>query len=351
MRRIYLVRHGQPLFPGGESLCIGSTDLPLSGLGRMQARLTAEYLAGKDISALYSSPLIRAVQTAEHMDMEIRTLPGLSERSAGDWEGLSFTEIKRRWPELYLARGLDPSIPMPDSESDESCSARFEAAVLSALRESRGDIALFSHRSISCAWLSRYSALSQAELRRRLGYCSVSTIVYEGGFRPIAIGERPLPPMTAPLARELTKAWGTPENVRAHCRLVGELAGHIAGELGLDRELCLSAGLLHDIVRLEKRHPQAGAELIAALGYPRLGDIILQHHQLQDPAHIDEAAAVYIADKQFSGTAPVTLEERFAESAAKCRTAEARQAHSRRLAQARSLKTRINTTCGKELIK
>ena len=42
MRRIYLVRHGMPEFPGGEKCCIGRTDLPLSEEGRGQMRALKE---------------------------------------------------------------------------------------------------------------------------------------------------------------------------------------------------------------------------------------------------------------------------------------------------------------------
>ena len=63
MRKIYLIRHGQPELPGGERICLGSSELPLSTLGRLQACLLGLELGGR-VSAVFSSPLSRARDTA-----------------------------------------------------------------------------------------------------------------------------------------------------------------------------------------------------------------------------------------------------------------------------------------------
>lgn len=350
MRKIYLIRHGQPEFPNGETICIGRTELPLSRLGRMQAYLAWERLREKGVCAVYSSPLIRAVQTAEYSGGAVKTDDGFSERYAGDWEGLSFTEVKLRFPELYAARGIDSSIPMPNSESDADCIKRFEAAMLRALGETQGDIAVYSHRSICCAWLGKYCALSQNELRKRISYCTISTIDFDGRFSPALIGEAAKPEMTRGRAEALLALYGTPEDVRRHCRAVAELAGELSSELGLDGELAFCAGLLHDIARTEKNHAASGAELMERLGYPELGKIISRHHELGGAEHTDEAAAVYIADKMLCGTRRVSIEERFKQSLAKCTSEEAVRANRRRYAEAAELQKIINKKCGRSVI-
>lgn len=63
MRRIYLIRHGLPYFPGGGSYCIGQADFPLDPLGEEQARRMAEKLGGERLT-VFSSPLKRAYDTA-----------------------------------------------------------------------------------------------------------------------------------------------------------------------------------------------------------------------------------------------------------------------------------------------
>ena len=62
MKRVYLIRHGLPDFPGGERMCLGSTDLPLAPEGLAQAEQMA--VALPPVTAVFSSPLNRAVQTA-----------------------------------------------------------------------------------------------------------------------------------------------------------------------------------------------------------------------------------------------------------------------------------------------
>ena len=99
MPSIYLIRHGKPDFPGGARMCLGRTNLPLGALGRLQAAMLGFELRGA-AEAVYSSPLSRAVQTAAPLGSELEVLDGLTEQYAGEWDGLTFDEIRARWPEL-----------------------------------------------------------------------------------------------------------------------------------------------------------------------------------------------------------------------------------------------------------
>ena len=128
MQTLYLIRHGEPDFPGGEHMCIGRTDLALSPLGRMQAALLGFELAER-VGRVYSSPLARARETAEGIAPAPELLPGLAEQDMGEWDGLRFSEIRRRWPELWARRESDKTIPMPGAEPDSAALSRFSAAV------------------------------------------------------------------------------------------------------------------------------------------------------------------------------------------------------------------------------
>ena len=66
MKKVYLIRHGLPDFPAGERMCLGITDLPMGEAGLAQAAKMAEKLPA--VTAVFSSPLTRAVQTAEDID-------------------------------------------------------------------------------------------------------------------------------------------------------------------------------------------------------------------------------------------------------------------------------------------
>ena len=98
MRNLYLVRHGKPQYPDEHSYCVGQTDFSLSMLGHLQAVLLNEELSDK-ISGVYCSPLLRAVETAGHMAPELPHIivSDLSERNLGEWDGLSFDEIRQRF--------------------------------------------------------------------------------------------------------------------------------------------------------------------------------------------------------------------------------------------------------------
>lgn len=147
MREIYLIRHGMPDFPGGARMCLGRTDLPLGLRGRLQAALLGAELG--EAGECFCSGLIRSRQTAELMGFASPVIiPGLEEMDAGDWDGLSFDEIRRRWPEYYERRGRERSLPPPCGEEFGPASRRFLTAVKRAAALSRGDIIIVSHSSV-----------------------------------------------------------------------------------------------------------------------------------------------------------------------------------------------------------
>ncbi|MBR2460518.1 MAG: histidine phosphatase family protein [Clostridia bacterium] len=102
--RFIIERHGQS--EGNlRRLFLGHTDLPLSELGEKQALCTAEYLRGEHIDVMITSDLKRAYQTGQAL-AELKGLPLLLDRQlreiyAGKWEGKSYEEIGRDYPEEY----------------------------------------------------------------------------------------------------------------------------------------------------------------------------------------------------------------------------------------------------------
>ena len=108
---IYLVRHGQTVWNEEGRLC-GSSDVPLSDEGLVQARKLAARLKDIGISAIYSSPLLRARQTAEaiaaHYRVEVKTEPDLREIDYGNWEGLKVADVLEQFPEIEKLRREEP---------------------------------------------------------------------------------------------------------------------------------------------------------------------------------------------------------------------------------------------------
>lgn len=100
--RIIAVRHGETSW-NVDARIQGQTDIGLNDTGRWQARRLGEALAGESISAIYSSDLGRAHETArsiaETAGAAVIPHPGLRERCFGMFEGKTFDEIHRRWPD------------------------------------------------------------------------------------------------------------------------------------------------------------------------------------------------------------------------------------------------------------
>lgn len=108
--RLYLIRHGQIL--GYDNFPVyGSTDVGLTDVGRLQMESLSERLRLVPIEAIYSSNLKRSVlgaQTiARYHDAALHALAELREMDFGDWEGLTLSEIRNRFPEDLDAREAD----------------------------------------------------------------------------------------------------------------------------------------------------------------------------------------------------------------------------------------------------
>jgi probable phosphoglycerate mutase len=130
-----LIRHGQtPL--SVERRYAGrspQTDVPLTETGVRQAAAVAKRLTSAGIGAIVSSPLQRAVQTAEEVaavtGVPVATDDGFSETDFGAWDGLTFADVRERWPAELTAWLADPSVAPPDGESFAQVSERVTAAL------------------------------------------------------------------------------------------------------------------------------------------------------------------------------------------------------------------------------
>ncbi len=122
MIRIILVRHGQTAF-NRQDMIRGQADVPLDETGLAQAAATATRIASEwKPAAVYSSPLRRAVQTsrpiADRLGLEVNTVADLTDMDFGQWQGLTYTEVRRRWPELSQTWATAPdTVTFPNGEN------------------------------------------------------------------------------------------------------------------------------------------------------------------------------------------------------------------------------------------
>jgi broad specificity phosphatase PhoE len=153
--KLFLIRHGQSA-GNAEGRFGGHGPTPLSELGLRQAEVTAKALSKEGISAIYSSDLHRAVQTAECLSQELNvpvtTTKAFRERHIGVLEGLTFDESKTNHPKDYYAlvnRNVHHVIT--HGESYRHLLKRATGQLWEVLRDHQGErIAIFSHTGAIC---------------------------------------------------------------------------------------------------------------------------------------------------------------------------------------------------------
>ena len=127
-----LLRHGQTPM-SVQKRYAGRSDVPLTDAGVAQAAAAAKRLAPAGIAAIVASPLQRTVQTAEQVaavtGLPVVTEDGFRETDFGAWEGLTFAEVRERWPSEMTAWLADPEVAPPGGESFAEVSERVTAAL------------------------------------------------------------------------------------------------------------------------------------------------------------------------------------------------------------------------------
>lgn len=158
IRTVYLARHGDIGLQGAKKY-IGRTDLPLSPIGLSQANLLRETMAKIQLTAIYCSDLTRSIETAEIIAGEHQLKPVVSstlrEINMGAWEGQSFSEIARRYPEEYRQRGnFIATYQPPGGESFIRCQRRVTDFFEQIIESTRGDILIVGHAGVNRSLLS-----------------------------------------------------------------------------------------------------------------------------------------------------------------------------------------------------
>jgi probable phosphoglycerate mutase len=169
--QILLVRHGQSE-GNAERRFGGHTATPLSSRGRRQAQATAEALCGEQLTAIFSSDLARAMQTAAPLSrltgLPVQGTEAFRERSVGVMEGLTFEDAAQKHPEQYAAllrRDFDHVLT--GGESYRQLLDRAWQKLDDLIKQhSGGTIVIFSHTGTICILaLHLIGALDSPELK------------------------------------------------------------------------------------------------------------------------------------------------------------------------------------------
>nr|HID13366.1 histidine phosphatase family protein [Anaerolineae bacterium] len=195
MTRIVLVRHGQTAW-NREVRFRGRTDLELDEIGLRQAEATGRYLAARwPVAAVYSSPLRRAMQTAEAIaraqGLSAYPLEGLLDIDFGEWQGLSPDEVAQRYPALYRAWLEVPhTVRFPGGEGLDDVRSRVVAGLDEVVaRHPRQAVALVSHTVVNRVLLCAVLGLGNEHFwRLRQKTCAVNVFdAEEDGIFTIAL--------------------------------------------------------------------------------------------------------------------------------------------------------------------
>ncbi len=179
--KIYLIRHGRQ----SSKLC--NVNVDLSEEGFRQAALVGERLFPEKIQAVYSSDLIRAVQTAQaanlYWNVEHMVRPDLREISFGDMEGMSDGEISVKYRDFKLQmEKMEEDLPYPGGECAADVVHRalpvFEELVNSGYER----VAVVTHGGVIRSMAAYYLGLDLAKWRilgKSLENCSITEFSWE----------------------------------------------------------------------------------------------------------------------------------------------------------------------------
>jgi ribonuclease H / adenosylcobalamin/alpha-ribazole phosphatase len=144
-----LLRHGQTPM-SVQKRYAGLSDVPLTEVGVQQAAAAGKRLASVGLTAIVTSPLARAVRTAEEVaaatGAPVEADEGFRETDFGAWDGLTFAEVRERWPAELTAWLADPAVAPPGGESLTDVSARVDSALRRVLAGHQGrTVLIVSH--------------------------------------------------------------------------------------------------------------------------------------------------------------------------------------------------------------
>lgn len=182
--RVLAIRHGETAW-NVDGRIQGQLDVPLNEMGRWQVHRLALAVADEDIAAVYSSDLLRALETAQAVargcGVPIVTDVGLRERGFGEFEGLTYTEINARWPEMGERwRRRDPTFGAPGGETlNEFFERNIATATRLAALHPGQTIALVSHGGVmDCLYRAASRVALDAPRSWQLGNAAINRLLY-----------------------------------------------------------------------------------------------------------------------------------------------------------------------------
>jgi phosphoserine phosphatase len=159
--RLFLLRHGETL-ANIEQRYQGQGESHLSELGLEEAGDLSKFLSKEEFCAVYSSTLSRSYETAKIVakphNLEVTKVKDLQEKYYGDWENLTFNEIKTKYPKIYESWLFNPGkTVIPKAETLKKLQSRGVTAIEKLLKKHKGKtFCVVGHGGINRAILFHY---------------------------------------------------------------------------------------------------------------------------------------------------------------------------------------------------
>jgi broad specificity phosphatase PhoE len=191
MMELILIRHGETIW-NKEGRVQGLSDIELSDVGLNQAHKLALSIQDINIRAIYSSPMKRAYQTAQIINeihnAPIYLEPGLMEMDQGDFEGLTFKEIKACEKDFLQQWIQDAAaVTMPNGESLAGLQKRAWSVVANIIDKNENAL-IVSHNFTIAAILCKISGISLSQFRKVcVGTASKTMVSLQNGSASIDV--------------------------------------------------------------------------------------------------------------------------------------------------------------------
>ncbi len=186
--RIVLIRHGEPE-ASVKGICYGKLDVGLSDSGKRQIESTARLHKRLKFAAIYSSPRVRALESAKiiahNYGLNIEIREDFAEIDFGDFEGLEYAEVERRFPEIYNQWMNEPTaVEFPNGESFALMQTRvLRAANELKLRHANETFAVVSHGGVNRLVLANALGMRNADIfRLAQDYAAANVIDFYSDF-------------------------------------------------------------------------------------------------------------------------------------------------------------------------
>jgi probable phosphomutase (TIGR03848 family) len=190
MTKFLLVRHAVNDFVKTGKLAGWTPGVHLNEDGKIQAEAIGERLAGAALTAIYSSPLERTVETAQaiarhHPSLKLQIEPGVGEVRYGEWQGKAIKKLARQKP-WYTVQHFPTRVQFPQGETMRGVQARaVDTIERLRLQHEKGQIVVVSHSDVIKMIVAHYLGM-HLDMFQRIAIAPASlTVISLADTRPV----------------------------------------------------------------------------------------------------------------------------------------------------------------------